>query len=252
MLPKDSDQNWEAFARSAPYFGVLSDEKFAGQELDDVRAREFFLSGEQHVSEVLANIQNHVDQRFTFANCLDFGCGVGRIALPLAARFQSVTGTDVSPTMLAEARRNAEQARITNLELVPSDDDLSELQGPFDLVHSFIVLQHIPVARGEKLFARLVQLIRPGGIGALHLTFHWDASKWSRFKAFLRERIPVLHGALNLLKGRAFNHPYMLMQCYDLNRIFACLQRNRCTVFRTDFTNHDHHHGVMLYFQKGL
>ena len=42
---------------------------------------------------------------------LDVGCGVGRWSRLLAARGADVTGMDLSPTMIAEARRRADGAR---------------------------------------------------------------------------------------------------------------------------------------------
>ena len=52
-----------------------------------------------------------------------------------------------------------------------SDDDLSKVTGTFDLIHSFIVLQHIATSRGEKIFRRMLSLLNEGGIGFLHFTY---------------------------------------------------------------------------------
>ena len=92
---------------------------------------------------------------------------VGRVALPMAERFAQVVGVDVSPAMLAEAARNAAAMDLTNLALVGSDVELSEVEGRFDLVHSAITLQHIDVDRGR----RLIELIAPGGFGAIQITY---------------------------------------------------------------------------------
>ena len=47
------------------------------------------------------------------ASILDMGCGVGRHAVPLAQRGFSVTGVDLSPAMLAQARQRADAAGVT-------------------------------------------------------------------------------------------------------------------------------------------
>lgn len=47
------------------------------------------------------------------ASILDMGCGVGRHAVPLAQRGYAVTGVDLSPDMLAQARQRAEAAGVT-------------------------------------------------------------------------------------------------------------------------------------------
>ena len=58
---------------------------------------------------------------------------------------------DVSPSMLAEARRNCEAHGVANVSLVPVRRQLSGAEGEFDLVHSYIVLQHIEIRRGRDL-----------------------------------------------------------------------------------------------------
>jgi 2-polyprenyl-3-methyl-5-hydroxy-6-metoxy-1,4-benzoquinol methylase len=75
---------------------------------------------------------------------LDVGCGVGRWSRLLAARGASVTGIDLSPTMIAEARRRAD-ARTLRGRCRFLVQDLSALQADekFDLVLSVTVLQHI-------------------------------------------------------------------------------------------------------------
>lgn len=97
---------------------------------------------------------------------LDVGCGVGRWSRLLAARGASVTGIDLSPTMIAEARRRAtaEPLRGQCRFLV---QDLAALQAgeKFDLVLSVTVLQHIldPAALRASL-QRLVEHLQEDGV----------------------------------------------------------------------------------------
>lgn len=39
----------------------------------------------------------------------DFGCGVGRLTLPFADCFDNVVGVDISPAMLAEGEKIADE-----------------------------------------------------------------------------------------------------------------------------------------------
>jgi SAM-dependent methyltransferase len=83
----------------------------------------------------------------------------------LAARGAAVTGMDLSPTMIAEAKRRAQANGLANRcrFLV---QDLSELDAgeQFDLVLGVTVLQHIldPGALGSAL-QRMVAHLTPGG-----------------------------------------------------------------------------------------
>lgn len=78
------------------------------------------------------------------ARVLDVGCGVGRWSSLLAERGALVTGTDLSPTMIAEAQRRAAASGVSKRchFLV---QDLAQLDAgeKFDLVLGVTVLQHI-------------------------------------------------------------------------------------------------------------
>ena len=77
------------------------------------------------------------------------GCGVGRVTQGLALHFDNVVGVDVAPGMLAEARRNAQIDGLTNVDYHSSLDPERFAPRSYDFVHSYIVLQHIPVEIGE-------------------------------------------------------------------------------------------------------
>ena len=89
---------------------------------------------------------------------LDVGCGVGRWSRLLAGRGASVTGIDLIPTMIAEARRRA-SARPVRGRCRFLVQDLAALQADekFDLVLSVTVLQHI--LEGEALRTALQRMV---------------------------------------------------------------------------------------------
>lgn len=248
MLPRDSDRSWEQLGREDPYFGVISTPDYRRGSLDEDTLRDFFQSGEDHVARVVA-AAGRLHGDFAPTRCLDFGCGVGRVAIPLARRFGAVVGVDVSAAMLDEADANARRSGVENLTLVRSDDGLSQVVGPFDFVHSYIVLQHIPVNRGMRIVERLVDLLAPGGVGAIQVTYHCAQPRLARITRTIRERVPFAHGAANLVRRRDLHDPYMLMQGYDLNAVLHVLQRHGCTELLTEFTDHGGIYGVMLYFR---
>jgi 2-polyprenyl-3-methyl-5-hydroxy-6-metoxy-1,4-benzoquinol methylase len=75
---------------------------------------------------------------------LDVGCGVGRWSRLLAARGAQVTGIDLSPTMIAQARRRAARAGvIARCRFMTQDLAALETGEQFDLVLGVTVLQHI-------------------------------------------------------------------------------------------------------------
>jgi len=274
-----TDVEWEKWGQQDPYYGVITWDKFRADKLDDAALADFFDSGERHVGNVLASCRRYIDPQFAPTRVLDFGCGVGRLVVPFAAVAAEVVGVDVSPSMLAEARRNCDQRGLANVALELSDDSLSRVQGDFDLVHSVIVLQHIEPVRGRLIFKRLVELIRPGGIGALHLTYG---------KAFFPDTFgqppappppapPVAPPApapaprlLRRLLGRApavappvapapapiveppapGGDPQMLMNSYNLSEIAFLLQGAGIAKFDAEFSDHGGELGVFLFFHR--
>ncbi len=247
MSDKTTDAAWERYGSEDPYFGVLTHEKFRRDRLTEANKEEFFATAVYHVAEMLETIRRHIDPEFRVGRALDFGCGVGRIVIPLAAYASEVTGVDVSDSMLKEARRNCDARQLRNVELVKSDDELSLLKGPYDIAHSFIVFQHIPVPRGEILFRRIVELLAPGGVGVLHLTYaKGQAPGW---RGVVKDRVPLAREILARRRQRLGLPAEMQMNPYDLNRLFTILQAARITELHVEFTDHGDRR-VVLYFRK--
>ncbi|HVZ29582.1 MAG TPA: methyltransferase domain-containing protein [Asticcacaulis sp.] len=71
---------------------------------------------------------------------LEIGCGTGRHTIRLAQAGNSVTGLDLSPGMLAEARRKL--AGYPNVTLIEGDLLTAQLTG-FEAVVTALVLEHI-------------------------------------------------------------------------------------------------------------
>jgi SAM-dependent methyltransferase len=177
---------------------------------------------------------------------------VGRLAIPLAEHFVSVTGVDVSSRMLDEAAKNAANRNLRNVQFLSADDFNSQNIERFDFVHSFIVFQHIRPHRGELIIQNLLRNIKSGGVGVLHVTFANTGSAWMNIGRELKKRSSLVHGLLNLVRGKPFAHPVMQMNSYSLNRIFRLLLLEGCGSIYTEFTDHKGFLGVMLYFQKVL
>jgi len=246
----NSDQDWELFGKTDPYFAVLTAPEFHGRPSDAARAT-FFDSGEKHVETILSVIRERLDPSFAPKRALDFGCGVGRVLIPLASRCQEVTGVDVSPSMLAEARRNCDAAGATRVQLLQGDDEMSAVTGSFDFVHSYIVLQHIPVTRGERLVRRLAAMLSPGGVGMFHVTYRSGiTSLKSRLLYWARLNVPGAASALNLALGRAMNAPIMQLNEYSITRLLDLLCREGCREVHVRFSDHGGARGVLLFARK--
>jgi SAM-dependent methyltransferase len=251
MIGDNTDRSWEMLGRTDPYYGVLTDDKFRRDKLDARALHEFFDSGRAHIVALLERIEATLGP-VPRGRALDFGCGVGRLTIPLRrdAGFAAVTGMDISESMLQEARRNEQQAGCGRIDFVSSDDNLSRLDGSFDFVHSFIVLQHIPVARGEVIVRRLVKRLSPGGVAALQLPFARRSGPLRSLANHARVHVRPLHIAANLIQGRRWNEAPMQMNRYDLNRLFVNFHEMGLTHVTAEFMDDGGNVGAYLLMRK--
>ncbi|HJX29726.1 MAG TPA: methyltransferase domain-containing protein [Thermoanaerobaculia bacterium] len=92
---------------------------------------------------------------------LDVACGAGQIAIPAARAGVRVTGIDIAPNLIEQARARAKAEGVDvrfeegDAEMLPYED------GAFDLVVSLIGAMFAP--RPERVAAELTRVCRPGG-----------------------------------------------------------------------------------------
>jgi len=251
-----TDQSWEYFGKNDPYFGVITRDVYKTDQLNQQTKKEFFASGESHVNWIFDIINHDLVAGFRPSRALDFGCGVGRLVIPLGRRCDSVVGVDVSESMLHTAALNIKEHGLTNVTFVKGDDKLSNLSGRFDFIHSFIVFQHIPQNRGVAILRRQIELLQDDGVGALHFTYGYasSASTGRRLLTFAEQKIPFVSALRSLLKGGRLNEPQMEMYQYDVNQLLRILQECGCHRWYPRFTETNVRgnafYGVLLCFQK--
>src|SRR5215831_8656813 len=76
----------DALERDEPYFTVLTDPRFLRANLTDDARRTFFAGGETLVDFLWRTIQLRLAPDFAPTAILEYGCGAGRLAIPLARR----------------------------------------------------------------------------------------------------------------------------------------------------------------------
>jgi ubiquinone/menaquinone biosynthesis C-methylase UbiE len=241
IVDMTTDSAWEEWGRRDPYFGVITDPKFRRSSINERSKQEFFESGLSHVRYVIATIQKYIDPNFVPRTILDFGCGVGRLLIPFAMVAENVVGLDVSVSMLREARKNCNERGLRNVHLSPSDDELSTVAGTFDLIHSCIVFQHIPKERGRAIFSKLLRHVRPGGMGAIQLTYSKSHFSGTHGVA------PTPSPKPDRIAG-ADADPEIQMNCYNMTEIMYLMQSQGVNQFHAEFSDHGGELGVFLFF----
>lgn len=92
---------------------------------------------------------------------LDVGCGAGQIAIPAAKAGVNVTGVDLAPNLVEQARQRAKAAGVVALFDEGDAEALPYNTASFDVVLSLIGAMFAP--QPEKVAAELVRVCRPGG-----------------------------------------------------------------------------------------
>jgi SAM-dependent methyltransferase len=166
MRGSSQRQDWDDLAVLDPLWAILADpgRRFGGWD------REAFLqTGRETIDAVLRDgapfgrpIGRH--------DALDFGCGAGRLTRALSEHFERCLGLDISPQMIGEARENTRDVRNCRFAVLNGMDLASLDTSSFDLVVSYLVLQHVTAADVKARYvAEFVRILSPGGLLAFQL-----------------------------------------------------------------------------------
>lgn len=244
-----TDENWDYFGAKCPYYGVVTWDQNKPENFDEKARSEFFRSGGQYVDWIMKFIRENIKPDFHPAKSIDFGSGVGRLLIPIAQESGSAIGVEISPSMIEEANHNCRLMEVSNVRFVKTVDERSESE-EVDFINSFIVFQHIPPERGYEIFKKLLNLLKKGGIGAVHFTYNDPGRRRDRYLNKLYRKIPICYALRNIMVGQSFLQPRMEMAEYSINRLFKILQESGCNLVHTVLTRHGVL-GAVIIFQKG-
>ncbi len=209
------DQRFERFAAREPYFAVLTAPQYLRAQLTPDHERQFFATGQDMVDWLFRVIERRIDPRFSPMSTLEYGCGIGRLAIPLAGRPGSVTAVDQSPAMLSAARREADRRGASHIEF-RTPDELFASDRKFDLVCCIHVLQRMPPAEGLAVLRRLLDRVASGGIGIFQVPYAITQPAAVRALRWLRDHSGVVNGAVNAARGKPWADPFIPTHAYDL------------------------------------
>jgi SAM-dependent methyltransferase len=174
---------WDELGRTDPLWAVLSlpDKRGGLWELD-----EFLATGVREINEVLTSLEAS-GIRVSWDRALDFGCGVGRLTQPLAARFNEAIGVDIAPSMIELAQGLNKQGDRCRYVLNTRDDLAVFPDAHFDFIYSSITLQHMPPALTEIYVSEFIRTLAPTGV----LVFQLPASPPRTVRNRLKGVVPV-------------------------------------------------------------
>jgi SAM-dependent methyltransferase len=159
---------WAHLGTVRPHFSVLTDQRFLPENLDG-NIDTFWASGQGEVEGVLQILARYGFKSFRDKNCVEYGCGVGRVTVPLAQKFRRVDGYDISSSHLVRAQHRADQVAARNVFLHQcASTVLPELE-KCDLFYSRIVFQHNPPPVIVELIRRALAALKPRGVAVFQV-----------------------------------------------------------------------------------
>jgi SAM-dependent methyltransferase len=174
---------------------------------------DFWRTGQREATYVANIARRHGDGDLGDKNCVEVGCGVGRVTMGLARHYATVHAYDISAAHLALARQRSQETTTTNVVFhLCSDDPLAPLEC-CDLFYSTIVFQHNPPVIITRLIRNALQSLKPGGIGIFQvptyqLGYRFNTNNWLA----------------------AEHAPDMQMHCLPQARIFELIAQEGCVV----------------------
>jgi len=189
-----SRKHWDDLGRLDPFHAILSKPgtRFGRWDLD-----EFFATGQREIAELMESAARiGIPKRRNRA--LDFGCGMGRLTLPLGEYFEECIGVDISDSMIRQAQELCKSARCHFLL-----NDRPTLPFPnedFDLIYTSIVLQHVPqkaLIRGY--ISEFVRTLRKDGLLVMQIPSHIK----------LRNRLQPKRRLYEFLRGVGVSESYL-------------------------------------------
>src|ERR1035438_7602927 len=138
-------ETWTRLGVDRPHDSVISGDGYLPQAIDAEAVERFYASGESEVSIIRTVLARYGLSQTAEKICVEYGCGLGRVTLALAALFKRVHGYDISPNHLKHANQRAAKLGVKNVEFhlcsaKPIGGDLASC----DVFYSRIVFQHNP------------------------------------------------------------------------------------------------------------
>lgn len=157
------------------YFSVVSAPNLR-EALSEDRRLGFLGSGKAFFDFAKGIFEQFGQTPLSEASCLDFGCGVGRMAVHAARLFDTVVPVDFSQGHIDELKRNvdlvAASAKRKITPVVLSDVTDVETLPKVDYCFSYIVLQHNTPPIMAYMLQNLLRSLKPGGVALIHIPVH--------------------------------------------------------------------------------
>jgi len=157
---------WGGYGQNETYWSVLTSDSYLEKNLDKNNIDKFYDTGK----DMMLQIENSLRRcgewgNISFQDCMEYGCGVGRVTMQLSKIFTNVTGLDISAGHLELAKQRMDCVGIKNVcfQKIESLHELKQLP-KYDFIYSIIVLQHNPPPVIAIIIDTFFKLLKVNGI----------------------------------------------------------------------------------------
>lgn len=228
---RNTNEDWEKLAQDNAYWAVLTEDQFKSKKLTKKDATEFFATGQTDIANLSKLIKSLVPEfEVPTESIIDFGCGVGRLLIPLAEQSKNAIGIDISETMRNIALKNCANRGLKNVRCVESPEVLVKEGVKVDWLNSYIVLQHIEPRRGYFIINDLLQCVKSGGVASLHVPLFKTANRAEYYNdRMMYFRNDYYKNETVFIDRDNYDHPDIQMYDYDANTVMALFHKNQMT-----------------------
>ena len=203
---------WTEMGERDAHFSVLTSPDFRSDVLAE-SINFFHSTGHRDVRQAFGMLRRNGMGDTGDKVCVEYGCGVGRLTIPLAAAFRNVIGYDISAAHLAHAAARLRETGLGNVRLIECAGDMLQPLVACDLFYSLIVLQHNPPPVIRALIDNALQALNPGGYA------YFQVPTYIAGYSFDLERY--------LADGQ---DPKMEMHCLPQSEIFSLVAQRNCEI----------------------
>ncbi len=173
---------WTKLGQERPFFSVLGERRFAPDQAER-NTEAFQKTGRDEIEVLKRRLSSLEIDPADHPDAVEYGCGVGRVTLPLSVLFRKVMGFDISQPHLDLAQQAARGAGQRNITLA-AVKDIRTLDVPqHDFFYSRMVLHRNPPPLQAQILRRCLGRMRVGGIAVFQLLTHlegyrYDTREW--------------------------------------------------------------------------
>jgi len=204
--------SWEDLGQNGAHHSVLTSPMYMPDAFHENEA-EFWASGETEATHLVAHLARVGVTDLGDQTCVEYGCGVGRLSVPLAERFAKVFALDISQPHLDLATERANSVGAENITFLNVGSLPKTLIPACDFFFSRIVLQHNPPPVIAKVIASALHALRPGGTALFQVPVY---------------RVGYDFSVATYLSAQ--NKKEMEMHCIPQSVVFEIAQTQGCSV----------------------